>query len=78
MTNNIKNLNYTLPNYLNSDACDLFRSIFVVDYKKRITISEIMACDWLLDAGKETDDFKENQSTIFMESTDHMFNYNKN
>ena len=78
MTNNIKNLNYSLPSFLNPEVCDLFKQIFVVDYKKRISIVDIMDCDWLLDVGKETDDIKDNQSTIFMESTDHMFNYNKN
>ena len=78
MANNIKNLNYSLPSYLNPEVCELFRSIFVVDYKKRATITDILACDWLLDVGKETDDIKDNQSTIFMESTDQMFNYNKN
>ena len=75
MTLNIKNLYYHLPVFLNPEVCELFRSIFVIDYKQRITVNEMLACDWLLDVGKETDGIKDNQSTIFMESTDHMFNY---
>ena len=75
MANNIKNLNYHLPHYLSREAQELFQSIFVLDYKERITVSEILASDWLLDAGKESDEVKDNQSTIFMESIDQMFNY---
>lgn len=78
MTANIRDLNYHLPSYLDSDVCELLRGIFVIDHKQRISAADILECDWLLDVGKESENVKDNQSTIFMESTDHMFNCNQN
>ena len=75
MTKNIKQLNYHRHAWFSLQLRALFDSIFELNSKKRITVSELLACDWLLNAGKESHNMKDNQSTIFMESNDQMFKY---
>lgn len=73
MAENIRRVNYVIPSFLSRGASDLIQSIFIADPKLRPKAMDILACDWLLDAGKESEEVKANQSTIFMESIDQMF-----
>lgn len=47
ITNNILNLNYTLPEHLSEECKDLIKQIFVKNPKDRISIDEIWNCKWL-------------------------------
>lgn len=74
MAESIRRLNFHIPPFVSRNAKALIESIFVFDPKARPLAEDLMTCDWLLDAGKESDEVKANQSTIFMESIDQMFN----